>query len=69
MVSGFHRHYGSSLRLYLEKEGPGMEMKNQENTCIGPEQELDKPEGLGIEQLKANSQMVIPHPTEWLDQN
>jgi NADH-quinone oxidoreductase subunit B len=44
-----------------------VEVNNQDSTCIGPEHELDKLEGQEIELLKANSEMVIPDPTAWLD--
>jgi NADH-quinone oxidoreductase subunit B len=44
-----------------------MEVNNPDSYCTGPELELDRLEGQAIEQLKANSQRVIPDPAEWLD--
>jgi NADH-quinone oxidoreductase subunit B len=46
-----------------------MEVNTQNNvsSCSGPEQDLDRLEGQRIEQLKADSQIVIPDPAEWLD--
>jgi NADH-quinone oxidoreductase subunit B len=45
-----------------------MEVNTQNNvsSCSGPEQDLDRLEGQRIEQLKADSQIVIPDPAEWL---
>jgi NADH-quinone oxidoreductase subunit B len=43
-----------------------MEINTHSDSCIGPEHDLDKIEGQGIERLKADSQTVIPDPAEWL---
>jgi NADH-quinone oxidoreductase subunit B len=44
-----------------------MAVNSELNSCIGPENELDKLEGQRIEQLQALSKPIFPDPTEWLD--
>jgi len=39
-----------------------MEVNNSGEACIGPEHELDRLEGQGIEQLKAASQLATADP-------
>ncbi|MBP1707341.1 MAG: NADH-quinone oxidoreductase, subunit [Chloroflexi bacterium] len=44
-----------------------MEVNNPGEACIGPEHELDRLEGQGIEQLKAASQLATADPAQWLE--
>jgi NADH-quinone oxidoreductase subunit B len=51
----------------MEEEGTGMEV-GEHSSHIYSETELDRHEGRVIEELKANSQGVIPDPDKWLDE-
>ena len=47
-----------------------MEIKPEEpnQACISPVGDQDRLEGETIEALKANSQMVIPDPAQWMEE-